>query len=131
MKTANKYDWSKNNILIAEDDIGNFTLLRYVLEDTKINVIRAINGIEAVNICNSNPNIDLILMDLKMPEMNGIEATKAIKSFLPDLPIIILSAHVIDEVKNNCFEAGCDKFISKPFDNEEMLEMINSLINPQ
>ena len=123
-----KFDWSKFRILIAEDDMANYILLKYMLEESKVTVIRAKNGNEAVEICKSEDKIDLVLMDVKMPVMDGIEATSAIKTFRPDLPIIMQSAHILDEVRLNCIEAGCDDFFIKPFNEELFFQVIDSYL---
>jgi CheY-like chemotaxis protein len=121
-------DWSEYTILIADDDDGNYTLLWYMLTDVKSSVIRASNGLEAVEACKSNNKINLVLMDVKMPVMDGIESTRAIKSFRTDLPIIMQSAHIIEDVKLNCFDAGCDDFLVKPFDEDLFYQLINSYL---
>ena len=81
-------DWSDKIVLIAEDADDNYFLLTAILKKTKLNLIRAKNGQEAIDICKENENIDAVLMDLSMPVMNGLEATTAIKEFRSELPII-------------------------------------------
>ncbi|MDE5421531.1 ATP-binding protein [Ancylomarina sp. DW003] len=112
-------------VLIAEDEDSNFILLEKFFLDMKINIIRAINGIEAVAICKSNPQIDLIMMDIKMPDMDGYEATKCIKEFRPDLSIIAQTTYSTEADKNKAFACGCSDFISKPFNRELLLSKIN------
>jgi PAS domain S-box-containing protein len=112
-------------VLIAEDEDSNFILLEKLLVDLKINIIRALNGIEAVEICKLNPQVDLILMDIKMPEMDGYEATKRIKEFRPNLLIIAQTAYVTDEERDKAFACGCSEYISKPFKKEMLLSKIN------
>ncbi|NVO09163.1 MAG: response regulator [Bacteroidales bacterium] len=101
-------------ILIAEDEDSNFMLLEEMLSGLNINIIRAINGIEAVNTCKLNNRIDLILMDIKMPIMDGYEATKQIKKFKPNLPIIAQTAYSTEVDKNMALSNGCNDFVSKP-----------------
>ena len=105
---------SLKTILIAEDDDSNFMLLEIMLKDSNYNIIRAINGIEAVEICQSNDDIVLVLMDIKMPEMNGYEATKRIKQFKPDLPIIAQTSYSNPADIKNAMESGCSDCIGKP-----------------
>lgn len=112
-------------VLIAEDEDSNFILLEKFFLDMKINIIRAVNGIEAVAICKSNPQIDLIMMDIKMPDMDGYEATKCIKEFRPDLSIIAQTTYSTEADKNKAFACGCSDFISKPFNRELLLSKIN------
>jgi CheY-like chemotaxis protein len=118
-------------VLIAEDDEDNFFFLKVSLRTEKFNILRARNGREAVDIIRSNPDIILILMDLKMPGMDGFEATKAIKVMRPDIPILAVTAYAMtgDEIKT--LEAGCDGYIAKPFTREQMLELIGQYINIQ
>jgi CheY-like chemotaxis protein len=118
-------------VLIAEDDEDNFFFLKVSLRTEKFNILRARNGREAVDFIRSNPDIVLILMDLKMPDMDGFEATKAIKVMRPDIPILAVTAYAMtgDEIKT--LEAGCDGYIAKPFTREQMLELIGQYINIQ
>ncbi|MDD3320404.1 MAG: response regulator [Paludibacter sp.] len=120
------FDWSKYTILIAEDDECNFVLLKFMFLATKVNILRAENGVDAVTLCRSNQQIDLVLMDVKMPIMDGIEATRTIKSFRSNLPIIMQTAHILEEVKLNCYDAGCDEFFTKPFDEEKFYSVIET-----
>ncbi len=112
------------SLLIAEDEDSNFLLLKEMLSDSGINIIRAVTGIEAIELCQSNPLIDLVLMDLKMPEMDGYEATKRIRKFKPDLPIIAQTAYSTDADKNKALACGCSDFIIKPLDEELLLSKI-------
>ena len=113
-KVEDIIDWSQKTILIAEDEEVNFIYLETALSKTNVKVIRARNGEEAVELARITPDIDLILMDIKMPKMNGIEATRAIKSFRGDIPIIAQTAFAMEEDKQNCFAVGVDDFIAKP-----------------
>jgi len=109
-------------ILIAEDDENNLNYLLLLFSELNVKTILAKNGEEAVAKCKEQKNIDLVLMDLKMPVMDGYEATRQIKSFLPNLPIIAQTAYVND--KEKAFEYGCTDFISKPFTKEEIIAII-------
>lgn len=119
------FDWSNKTILIAEDEEVNFIYLQNALLKTKVNLLRANNGEEAVEMTRVNPAIDLILMDIKMPKMNGIEATRAIKSFRSELIIIAQTAFAMDEDKRNCYAVGVDDFLSKPVRYRVLIETIN------
>ncbi|MDP2234824.1 MAG: PAS domain S-box protein [Bacteroidales bacterium] len=112
-------------LLIAEDENSNFMLMEVLLKDTGINIIRAMNGKEAVEFCKNNPHIDLVMMDLKMPKMDGYEASKLIKEFRPDLPIIALTAYSTEVDRDKALASGCSEFISKPFKRELFLAKIN------
>jgi CheY-like chemotaxis protein len=113
-----------NLILIAEDEESNYMLLKTVAERAGFSTLHAIHGAEAVELCHQYPEIGLILMDIKMPVMNGLEATKQIKAFRPDLPIIALTAHAQTGDRHKMLDAGCDEYMAKPV----KLEALNALI---
>jgi signal transduction histidine kinase len=112
-------------LLIAEDEDNNFMLLEELLSGMNFNIIRAINGVKAVEICKGNPNIDLVLMDIKMPIMNGFDATKQIKELRPHLPVIAQTAYSTEADKNKALACGCSDFISKPFKRELLISVIH------
>jgi CheY-like chemotaxis protein len=101
-------------VLIAEDDDSAYLLISTLLKKALLRSIRARNGVEAVELVRKNHEIQLVLMDMRMPEMDGLEATRLIKFHRSDLPIIALTAYEFDEKKQAIMEAGCDDFISKP-----------------
>ena len=113
-------------ILVAEDNDSNFILMGYLLKK-HYEVIRAINGIDAVEKVEQG-GIDMVLMDLKMPEMDGLQATRIIKEKYPDMPIIALTANAFSSDREQTFEAGCDEFLSKPVNSELCLETIAKLL---
>lgn len=113
-------------ILIAEDNDSNFILMSYLLKK-QYSIIRAINGKEAVE-CAKKGGIDIILMDIKMPEMDGLEATRIIKQTQPNMPIIALTANAFESDRDQAFEAGCDDFLSKPVNAEVCLATIAKYI---
>jgi len=121
------YKSEKHIILIAEDVETNFLFLKTIL--AKMNgydftIYRAKNGKEAITICEENETIDLVLMDIKMPIMNGYDATKYIKKIRPNLPIIAQTAYSIEEDVQKALDAGCDDFVSKPVDKKLFIAMI-------
>jgi PAS domain S-box-containing protein len=113
-------------ILIVEDDDNNFNLIRAYLKDAKINYMRSENGLEAVNICKSKQKIDLILMDIRMPVMNGYEATRIIKEIRPDTPIIAQTAYA--ENTDQTQSCGFSEFISKPYSKQQLFDTISSAL---
>ena len=115
-------------ILIAEDDEVSTLLLKKTLKGENITTLCAQNGWEAVEIVQHHPEINLVLMDIKMPVMNGFDATRLIKQQRPDLPVIAQSAFTSKEVNEKAQEAGCDNFITKPIKKSELLEMMQLLI---
>ena len=119
-----EYDWSQYTLMVAEDEETNFIYLETALQRTNINIIRAKNGKEAVDKARVSPNLDLILMDIKMPEMNGLEATRSIKSFRKDVIIIAQTAFAMDEDRRNCSAVGCDDFLAKPIRYKVLLDTL-------
>ena len=107
-------DWSGKTILIADDIHTNFILLEAILSDTRVKLIWAKNGMEAVEKCLDHENIDLVLMDIQMPEKNGIEATRDIKKFRKDLPIVAQTAFTFEFAEQNIMDAGCSHILTKP-----------------
>ncbi len=119
---------SSLNILVAEDDEFNLGYLQKVLQKENIMTHLAQNGAEAIDIIEKNPVIDMVLMDLKMPLINGFEATKAIKSMRPDLPVIIQSAFISPEDRQKAKEAGCDHYLIKPIKSADLINAINKCL---
>ncbi len=124
-KTKEQYEWAGRTFLIAEDDKFSYKFLEGFLKQTKADVIQAEDGIQAIEICKKNKNIDLILMDIQMPELNGLEATIQIKEFNKSIPVIAQTANAIPEEREKCYEAGCDDFITKPVNISELFAMID------
>lgn len=113
------------NVLIAEDDEVSQELITIMTEKFCKKVLIAKNGIEAVNTCKKNPDIDLILMDIKMPELNGYEATRRIRKFNKDVIIFAQTAYAFMGDKEKTFKAGCNDFISKPIKNDELMFLLS------
>lgn len=116
-------------ILVAEDEELNFILLKEILAHLPVKVIRAKNGAEAVDLVSGNPDVRLVLMDLKMPVMDGYEATKRIKTLFPELPILALTAYSHDSDKERALICGCSDFISKPFKKVDLIAKINKFMS--
>jgi signal transduction histidine kinase/CheY-like chemotaxis protein len=117
---------SKNKvILIAEDDNINFLLFQKMMQNKGYEIIRAHDGQEAVDICINNSNIDLVLMDIKMPVMNGFEVIEQIRPIRPQLPIIAQTAYSSSEDKVKITKAGFDDYITKPLNRERLFELID------
>ena len=113
-------------ILIAEDNDSNYILMTYILK-RYYHFLRAKNGQEAVEAADKG-GVDLILMDIKMPVMDGLEATAKIKEKYPELPIIALTANAFDSDRQLAMSAGCDDFLSKPVSREKCLKAIEAKI---
>ena len=114
-------------ILVAEDNDSNFLLMNFILKNN-YEIIRAINGKDAVEKATLE-HPDLILMDMKMPVMGGIEATRLIRVTYPDLPIIAVTANAFDSDRQNALEAGCNDFLAKPVTAAACLKCIERLLH--
>jgi signal transduction histidine kinase/CheY-like chemotaxis protein len=125
----NNFFWQNTRILIAEDENINYIYLQEILKSTQAEIIHAKNGLEALEYCKSDPSIDLVLMDIKMPQMNGYTATQEIKKIRGNLPIIAQTAFAMEEEKNQCFASGCDAYLSKPTDRIKLLYTINNFLS--
>jgi PAS domain S-box-containing protein len=118
-------------ILIAEDEDSNFTVLNILLtKRMNARTIRANNGVEAVQLCRENPEIAIVLMDIKMPLLDGYEATIQIKEFLPQLPIIAITAFGLTGDESKALAAGCDDYIAKPIQTTQLIEKVNKWLKP-
>lgn len=113
-------------ILVAEDNDSNYILMTYILK-RDYEFVRAVNGQEAVDLADGG-NIDLVLMDVKMPMMDGLEATRIIKERHPQLPVIALTANAFDSDRQLALDAGCDDFLAKPISSAKCLETIAKYI---
>ena len=120
-------DLTKKTILVAEDEDSNYELVRIVLQK-RYRLLRAHNGIEAVTI-NEDEKPDLILMDIRMPEMNGLDATRIIKEVNPSVPVVALSAYAFEENIRDAKNAGCDEFMPKPFKVESLIELVKKYLD--
>ena len=113
-------------ILVAEDNDSNYLLMTFILKG-HYEYFRAINGQEAVDKATTE-HPDLILMDLKMPKMDGLAATRQIKSMLPHMPIVALTANAFDSDRQQAIDAGCDAFLSKPVSAMDCLKTIEKFL---
>lgn len=116
------------NILLAEDDENSRLLLKTLLEKDQTNVFIATNGLEAIEMVKENPTLDLVLMDLKMPKMDGYEATRQIKMIRPELPVLAQTAYAFEDERELARQAGCDDYISKPINSRILEEKIKNLV---
>lgn len=113
-------------ILVAEDNDSNYLLMTYILKRA-YEFDRAANGQEAVDMALTG-QYALVLMDIKMPVMDGLEATKAIKEKMPDLPVVALTANAFDSDRQLAIQVGCDDFLTKPVSSSKCLETIAKFI---
>ena len=122
------YIWKNRSVLVAEDEDLNFSFLEAVLKPTEITILRANNGLEAVEICRFSPSIDLVLMDIKMPDIDGFEATMRIKKMLPEVPVIAQTAQSLSYDISKANASGINKHVFKPIDKGELLSLMNGYL---
>ncbi len=116
-------DWQDKVLLVVEDEDHNFTYIYEILKKTKIKILRAETGMEAMRLFREN-KVNMILMDIKLPEMDGYEATREIKTIDPGIPVVAQTAYAMMHEREKCRQAGCDDYISKPFEPSRLLEII-------
>jgi len=127
-KISLHHKWSDKTLLLAEDEEDNAFFIQTALIPTGIKIVTVLNGFEAVELCRNNKDISLVLMDIKMPEMDGLEATRVIRSFNKDLPVIAISAYAFSSDTEKCIEAGCNDYISKPIVIDQLLVLIKKYL---
>ncbi len=116
-------------ILVVEDEDFSFMFIYEILSNEKVKILRAKTGREAISIYENNTDkINLILMDIQLPIMDGWEATKEILKIDDKLPIIAQTAYAMKKQKDKCFESGCIGYLSKPYDNEQLIDLISQHI---
>jgi PAS domain S-box-containing protein len=124
-------NWSSRKCLLVDDNKDVLIYLKRILLDTGISVITARSGPEAVEIISTTPDVDVVLLDMQMPEMNGIETTKEIRKFRKDLPIIAQTAFIFEDDKDIILEAGCDACLIKPIRKEHLITVMSSFIKSE
>jgi signal transduction histidine kinase/ActR/RegA family two-component response regulator len=124
LKSEDNFRFNDFTILIAEDEETNFIFLNETLSEFNIKVLHARNGLEAVALCMNTKKIDLVLMDIKMPILNGYDATKQIKSIHPDLPVIAQTAYAYTKDKERALREGFDDYLAKPIDLSDIKKLI-------
>ena len=115
-------------ILIAEDVESNYLYIKAVLSKLKATIFWAKNGLEAVEICDNEPAIDLVLMDLQMPEMNGYEATRILKKKYPSLPVVAQTAFAMSDDREKALDSGCDDYLAKPIKSKDLLFVVGKYL---
>ena len=117
-------DFAGKVILVVEDDLISYQFIEALLNGTEAQLIHAKNGEDAIEICKILPKIDLVIMDMRLPFINGYEATAQIKALNPSITIVAQTANVMSHDKVKCFEVGCDEYLSKPLDPDEFLRIV-------
>ncbi len=122
------YNWKDMCILVVEDNYISYRLLEIHLSQTGIKIIHAENGIKAIEAVRNRQEIDIVIMDIQIPLLNGYEATREIKKIRPELVVIAQTAYALDDDRQKCLDSGCNDYISKPIEVETMLSLINKFI---
>jgi CheY-like chemotaxis protein len=118
-------------ILVVEDDSICSQLIKELLADTNSEILRAATAAEAINMVIVNPRIDLVIMDIQLPDSSGLQASSSIKGINSKIPIIILTAYAFDSYMKKSVEIGCDCFLTKPIDAQVLFESIKKVLNKQ
>lgn len=121
--------WADKKILIVEDEEFNLAYLQEILKNTKVNVVYAITGREAIRIFESSDKIDLILLDIKLPDISGLEVSKYIKAKNPEVIIIAQTAYALESDKEKALSNGCNHYISKPIEPDMLLQTLDSFLS--
>jgi len=124
-KSIMEYNFIGKTILIAEDEAVSRFLFEKALKKTRANLFFVQNGVEAVEMVKENMEIDAVIMDIRLPLMDGLEATAKIKELIPEMPVIIQSAYAMQSTREEAMESGCDDFITKPIKVETLLAILH------
>jgi CheY-like chemotaxis protein len=116
-------------ILVVEDNFMSFKLLEAHFRRANLKIVHAADGLMALELFRKHPDVDLILMDIQLPGMSGIEATKAIREINTEVPIIAATANVFDDDKTACMDAGCNDFVTKPINFPSLLELLDQILS--
>ena len=116
-------------ILIVEDDETSSELLKEIFEETGAEIINAYNGLEALSEFQKRPKIDLILLDIRLPDLNGLDLARQMKELRPEIPIIAQTAYASESDHNDCLLAGCDGYVPKPIQQSKLFEAIAQTLN--
>ena len=123
------YNWANKTILIAEDEENNIKMIKLVLQKTDVNIIHVQNGQKAIDKCKELKEIDLVLLDIKMPKVNGLDATREIRKFNKKIPIIVFTAYAMPADQEKARKAGCTNFIAKPIKKDKLMGKLDFYLN--
>jgi PAS domain S-box-containing protein len=129
MEEEKSYNWKNKNILIVEDDELSFEYLKELLKETQANILHAKDGQSAIDYCKRDNSIDLVLMDIQLPGIDGNTATQKIREFDQEIPVIAQTAYALEEEKKKILQAGCNDYVSKPINEEKLYEKINNYLS--
>jgi CheY-like chemotaxis protein len=120
--------WEGKKILVVEDDDTNFLYISALFKKKKVQTIRSKDGLDAFFLCMTTPP-DIVIMDIRLPVMNGFESIRLMKKYEPTIPIITLTASAMDEDRTNAIDAGCDAFVTKPILPDELIGVIEYFLS--
>lgn len=119
-----EYNFVGKTILVVEDEEISRFFFEKALKKTKANLFFVNDGIQAIEMIRENTEIDLVLMDIRLPRMNGLEATASIKEMFPELPVIVQTAYALQTTQDDAIKCGCDEYITKPIKIETLLSLL-------
>lgn len=125
---ASDMNWEKHTILVVEDVETNLMFIKAAIDKTGITIVWARDGMEAIEKVQEDKSINVVLMDLRMPNLDGFRATEVIKSIRKDLPVIAQTTFTDEMDKERVFDAGCDAYLAKPIRLETLLETIDKFL---
>ena len=125
------YDWRGKRILVAEDELSNYYLLRHILDKTGADLVHVTNGEEVLNTLADGHNFDLLLLDLKMPVMDGLTTVRHLRERNVTMPVIAQTAYAMSQDREKCLDAGCDEYVTKPVRARELLGKMSAFFNGQ
>jgi CheY-like chemotaxis protein len=128
-QSIKRYNWKGKKVLIVEDDPACAFLLSEILVHTQIEIQIVESGKEAAEVCRIDPDIDIVLLDMQVPDISGFEAARQIRKENKEMPMIAQSAFVLTEDKEKALEAGCNVHISKPLNTFELLGTMHQLLH--
>lgn len=123
------FDWGNKTILIVEDNKNNYDLLATFLKKTHAKILWVTDGVDAVSACKENKDLDLILMDIQLTSMSGLEAIRKIREFNTEIPIIAQTAYAMVGDRQKSMDAGSNDYISKPIRRKVFLSVISKYLN--
>jgi len=121
-------DWENINVLLVEDTDSIIAFVNEIFRSTKCNLIKAHSGNEAIDICKSNQALDIVLLDIQLPDLSGIEVAIEMKKYRPDLPIIAQTAHAMESDKLKALQAGCDSYVTKPYTRKILFDAMRQFL---
>lgn len=124
-----QYNWKGKNILIVEDDDPSYIYVSEIIKGYGPKVFRCKSGLVAFFQCMNYPFPDLVIMDIKLPEMSGYDSTRLIKKYQPNIPIIVLTACAMQDEKQKCFLSGCDDYLTKPIFPKNLVSTLDMHLN--